>query len=50
MYGRGNKIIAALSVSALEPYMSSSEIEAAIPKLRETAMKISYTMGFNEGI
>jgi len=50
IYGRGNKIIAGLSISALQPYMSSEEVEAAIPKLRETAMKISYTMGFNEGI
>jgi hypothetical protein len=30
--------------------MSEAEVEASIPKLRETAMKISYTMGFNEGI
>ena len=48
IYGRGGAIIAALSVSALEPYMSAAEVEAAVPKLRETAMKISYTMGFNE--
>ena len=48
IYGRGGAIIAALSISALEPYMTAEEVEAAIPKLRETAMKISYTMGFNE--
>lgn len=50
IYGRKGEIIAALSVSALEPYMSVEEIEATIPKLRETAVKISYTMGFHEGI
>jgi DNA-binding IclR family transcriptional regulator len=50
VYGKGGQIIAGISISALEQYMSEAEIEASIPKLRETAMKIAYTMGFNEGI
>lgn len=50
IYGHNGKIIAALSISALEPYMTSNEVEAAIPKLRETSTKISYTMGFSEGM
>jgi DNA-binding IclR family transcriptional regulator len=50
IYGKGGQIIAGISISALEPYMKEEEVEASIPKLRETAMKISYTMGFNEGI
>ena len=50
VYGKEGAIIAAISISALEPYMTGEEVELAIPRLRETAMKISYTMGFNEGI
>lgn len=50
VYGKDGQIIAGISISALEPYMKEEEVEASIPKLRETSMKISYTMGFNEGM
>ena len=45
MNGSG-EIIAALSASALEPNMSVEEIEGTIPKLKETANRISSMLGY----
>ncbi len=45
MNGDG-KIVAAISVSALEPNMSKDEIEGAIPKLKEMANRISSMLGY----
>lgn len=45
--GKDGNIIAGLSISALEMYMSADEVEATIPKLRETAQRISAAMGYN---
>lgn len=44
------KIIAAISLSALEINMSVQEVEDAIPTLKEIAKKISFMMGFNSDI
>jgi DNA-binding IclR family transcriptional regulator len=44
------KIIAAISLTAFESYMSVEEMEAAIPALRNTAQRISYMAGFQNGI
>ena len=44
--GANGEIVAAISVSALTSNMSEEEIEKAIPKLKETASKISYMMGY----
>jgi DNA-binding IclR family transcriptional regulator len=41
------KIIAAISLSAFESYMSEQEIEDTIPLLAETGRNISYYMGYN---
>jgi DNA-binding IclR family transcriptional regulator len=43
---RMGKIIAGISLSALTSNMSVEEIEATIPRLRETASRISYMMGY----
>ncbi|MDR0623457.1 MAG: IclR family transcriptional regulator [Treponema sp.] len=44
------QIIAAISLTAFETYMSVEEIEAAIPALRNTAQRISYLAGFHDGM
>lgn len=44
--GRDGKIIAGISVSALTSNMSVEQIEGAIPRLKDTAARISYMMGF----
>jgi len=41
------KIIAAISLSAFESYMSVQELEETIPILAETARNISFYMGYN---
>lgn len=41
------KIIAAISLSAFESYMSIEEIETTIPVLAETARNISFYLGYN---
>jgi len=43
---RYGKIIAGISVSALTSNMLVEEIEATIPRLKETASRISYMMGY----
>lgn len=43
------KIVAAISLSALQSNMSSDEVEATIPMLLETSKKISYMLGYNSG-
>jgi DNA-binding IclR family transcriptional regulator len=40
-------IIAAISITAFESYMTVDEIEQTIPVLSETARNISYYLGFN---
>jgi DNA-binding IclR family transcriptional regulator len=44
------KIVAAVSLTAFEMYMSVEEIEATIPALRNTAQRISYLAGFHDGM
>jgi DNA-binding IclR family transcriptional regulator len=44
------KIIAAISLTAFETYMPVDEIEATIPALRNTAQRVSYLAGFNNGM
>jgi DNA-binding IclR family transcriptional regulator len=44
------KIIAAISLTAFETYMSVEEIEAAVPALRNTAQRISSLAGFHGGM
>jgi DNA-binding IclR family transcriptional regulator len=44
------KIIAAISLTAFETYMSVQEIEETIPALRNTAQRVSYLAGFNNGM
>jgi DNA-binding IclR family transcriptional regulator len=44
------KIIAAVSLTAFESYMSVEEIEATIPALRNTAQRVSYLAGFHDGM
>jgi DNA-binding IclR family transcriptional regulator len=44
------KIIAAISLTAFESYMSVEEIEATVPALRNTAQRVSYMAGFQNGI
>lgn len=48
--GRGGRIIAAISLSAFENYMSVEEIENTIPAVQETARKISYMAGYHDGL
>jgi DNA-binding IclR family transcriptional regulator len=48
--GREGKIIAAISMSAFESYMSVEDLEAAVPALRNTAQRVSYLAGFHEGM
>lgn len=45
--GEHGKIIAGLSVSALEMYMTAEEVEATFPKLKETSRRISEAMRFS---
>ena len=40
-------IVAAISLTAFENYMSVEEVEAAMPALAETARNISYYLGYN---
>lgn len=47
---RTGKIIAAISLSAFENYMSVQEIEDTIPAVQETARKISYMAGYHDGL
>lgn len=42
-----SEIVAAISVSALTQNMSADEIEGCIPKLKETAMRVSSLLGYN---
>lgn len=44
---KNGQIVAAISVSALEDNMSADEIEACIPKLKETASCISMMIGYS---
>lgn len=46
---RSGRIVAAISLSAFENYMSVEEIEAAIPAIQETARKVSHMAGYNVG-
>ncbi|MCH3906922.1 MAG: IclR family transcriptional regulator [Sphaerochaeta sp.] len=41
------KIVAAISLSALQSNMSVEEVESTIPMLQETSKKISYMLGYN---
>lgn len=50
IFGENGSIIAGLSISALEMYMSEEEVEGTIPKLKETARRISSAMGYNDGM
>jgi len=43
------KIIAAISLSAFESYMTVEEVEGTIPDIQETARKISFMAGFHDG-
>ncbi len=47
---RSGRIVAAISLSAFENYMSVEEIEATIPAVQETARKVSYMAGFHAGM
>ncbi|MDR0324318.1 MAG: IclR family transcriptional regulator [Treponema sp.] len=44
------KIIAAVSLTAFESYMTVEEIEETIPALRNTAQRISFIAGYQNGI
>ena len=45
---KDGKIIAAISLSALVENMSVEEVEASIPRLKDTAKKISFMFGSND--
>jgi DNA-binding IclR family transcriptional regulator len=47
---RTGRVIAAISLSAFENYMSVQEIEDTIPAVQETARKISYMAGYHDGL
>jgi len=47
---KNGKIVAAISLSALQSNMSVDEVESSIPMLQETAKKISYMFGYNGAI
>ena len=47
---KSGKIVAGISLSALNSNMGVDEVESAIPLLQETAKKISYMLGYNGGI
>lgn len=47
IYGRDAQIVAAISISALDNYMTVQEVEDTIPTLKDTAIKVSYMLGFN---
>lgn len=44
---RSGRIVAGISISAFESYMTEDEVENTKNTLRETARKISYIMGYN---
>ena len=44
------KIIASISLTAFESYMTVQEIEDTIPALRNTAQRISFMAGYQDGI
>ncbi len=46
---RSGKIVAAISLSAFENYMSVEEIEATIPAIQDTARKVSQMAGYGHG-
>lgn len=46
---RTGNIVAAISLSAFENYLSVEEVENTIPALQETARKISYMAGYHDG-
>lgn len=46
IFDRNNNVIAAISMSALEQNMTATEMDEAIPQLRETAAKISTMLGY----
>ncbi len=46
---RTGRIVAAISLSAFENYLSVDEVESTIPALQETARKISYMAGYHDG-
>ena len=48
--GQEGKIIAALSLTAFESFMSVQEIEETIPALQVTARRISFMAGYQNGI
>ena len=41
------RIVAAVSLSAFEMFLSREQLSQAVPRLRETANSISFAMGFN---
>jgi len=47
---RTGRIIAAISISAFENYMSVQEIEDTIPAIQETARKISFMAGYHDNL
>jgi DNA-binding IclR family transcriptional regulator len=47
---RTGKIVAAISLSAFENYMTVSELEGALPALHDTVRKISNMLGHNDGM
>jgi DNA-binding IclR family transcriptional regulator len=47
---REGRIIAAISLSAFENYMTVSELEEALPALQDTVRKISNMLGYNDGM
>lgn len=47
---KSGKIIAAISLSAFENYMTIEEIENTIPAVQDTARKISYMAGYHSGL
>ena len=46
---RTGNIVAAISLSAFENYLTVQEVENTIPALQETARKISYMAGYHDG-
>jgi DNA-binding IclR family transcriptional regulator len=50
IFNNEGKIIAAISLTAFESYMSVQEIEDTIPALRNTAQRISSLAGYHNGM
>jgi DNA-binding IclR family transcriptional regulator len=48
--GGEGKIIAAISMSAFDSYMTAEELDAAAPALRNAARRVSSLAGFHEGM